>query len=105
MGNCCGKQSDAFTGEGRTLGAQPANAPSRSENARAAAPPKISSPQGGRTLGKNPQAPSESQDPKAAAARAAEVRSVSSSTSTTAPIVGSKPRYAAGSRMVATAWL
>lgn len=77
MGNCCGSPKDeSFKGEGRTLGAAPANAPPRQENARAAAPPKITQPQGGRTLGKNPQAPGESEDPKAAAARAAEVGQV-----------------------------
>ncbi|KAK5120932.1 hypothetical protein LTR85_005716 [Meristemomyces frigidus] len=78
MGNCCGSESENFKGEGRTLGAQPANAPPRGENARAAAPPKISGPQGGRTLGKGSQVPGESQDPKTAAARAAEERAKAS---------------------------
>lgn len=88
MGNCCGSESKNFAGEGRTLGAQPANAPPRSDNARAAAPPKISGPQGGRTLGKNSQAPGDSQDPKAAAARAAEVRSFSFSSMFANPTTG-----------------
>ncbi|KAK3071251.1 hypothetical protein LTR53_008965 [Teratosphaeriaceae sp. CCFEE 6253] len=78
MGNCCGGESSGgnnFKGEGRTLNAQPANAPASTGNARAAAPSgKISAPQAGRTLGRNPQVPGESADPKAAAARAAEER-------------------------------
>ncbi|CAK3885654.1 Hypothetical predicted protein [Lecanosticta acicola] len=75
MGNCCGKaDSGNFEGEGRTLGATPANAPASSNNATAAAPPKISAPHGGRTLGRNEQVPSESAAPGAAAARAAEER-------------------------------
>ncbi|KAF7193020.1 hypothetical protein HII31_05665 [Pseudocercospora fuligena] len=76
MGNCFGKQSsDAnFSGEGRTLGAAPANDSTSANKARTAAAPKISSPEGGRTLGKNPQAPNESDSPGAAAARAAEER-------------------------------
>lgn len=74
MGNLCGKQSkdDNFAGPGRTLG----SAPPPSDNARASIPAaKKQSPlQGnGRTLG----APGESSgnDPRSAAARAAEVRS------------------------------
>ncbi|KAK1030736.1 hypothetical protein LTR33_017052 [Friedmanniomyces endolithicus] len=75
MGNCCGSESsDNFKGDGRALNAQPANAPTQPQNARAAAPAKISSPQGGRTLGHNPQMPGDSMDPKSAAARAAEER-------------------------------
>ncbi|KAK0272714.1 hypothetical protein LTR35_012680 [Friedmanniomyces endolithicus] len=75
MGNCCGSESsDNFKGDGRTLNAQPANAPTQPQNARAAAPAKISSPQGGRMLGHNPQMPGDSMNPKAAAARAAEER-------------------------------
>ncbi|RMY14661.1 hypothetical protein D0868_01325 [Hortaea werneckii] len=75
MGNCCGTPKDEnFKGDGRTLGAAPANAPPQQNDARAAAPPKPKGPQGpGRTLGKNPQDGGSSEDPKAAAARAAEV--------------------------------
>ncbi|KAK5116025.1 hypothetical protein LTR62_000481 [Meristemomyces frigidus] len=70
MGNCCGGESPkGFEGEGRTLGAQPATAPSQTGNARASAPPKISGP--GRTLGKESDGAS---DAGAAAARAAEER-------------------------------
>ncbi|GIZ40747.1 hypothetical protein CKM354_000407400 [Cercospora kikuchii] len=70
MGNCCGKSSDEnFQGEGRTLGAAPVNAPIPSNNARAAAPPKVTGP--GRTLG---NASGEQQPPGSAAARAAEER-------------------------------
>ncbi|KAK5168253.1 uncharacterized protein LTR77_006822 [Saxophila tyrrhenica] len=79
MGNCCGSQSNEnFQGEGRTLGATPANAPPQTDGARASAPPKISGPKGGRTLGRNPQAPDDSSSPKAAAARAAEERAKAS---------------------------
>ncbi|KXS98109.1 hypothetical protein AC579_9002 [Pseudocercospora musae] len=76
MGNCFGKQSSHanFTGEGRTLGAAPANPPTPANKARTAAASNITSPEAGRTLGKNPQAPSESDSPGAAAARAAEER-------------------------------
>nr|POE54913.1 hypothetical protein CFP56_64586 [Quercus suber] len=75
MGNCCGKQTDdSFTGEGRTLGASPAAAPpSSTKNARAPAPPPSrlkGSTSGGRTLGDS----GASEDPKTAAARAAEER-------------------------------
>ena len=75
MGNCCGTPKDEnFKGDGRTLGAAPANAPPHQSDARAAAPPKPKGPQGpGRTLGKNPQDGGSTEDPKAAAARAAEV--------------------------------
>ena len=75
MGNCCGTPKDEnFKGDGQTLGAAPANAPPQQGNARAAAPPKPKGPQGpGRTLGKNPQDGGSAEDPKAAAARAAEV--------------------------------
>lgn len=74
MGNCFGKtKSEAnFQGEGRTLGSAPATAPNQPRSA--AAPPKISAPAGGRTLGRNPQAPEDSQSPGEAAARAAEER-------------------------------
>jgi hypothetical protein len=102
MGNCCGKESGAFQGEGRTLGASPATAPPQTDGARASAPPKISAPKGGRTLGKNPQSPDESSSPKQAAARAAEV--CSSSTSSKSLLKGSKSHASPG-RMVATAWL
>ncbi|KAH9844597.1 hypothetical protein Tdes44962_MAKER07236 [Teratosphaeria destructans] len=69
MGNCCGKaDSGNFHGEGRTLGAQPANAPAQPSGGSAAAPPKIGGT--GRAVG---GASSDSSDPKAAAARAAEV--------------------------------
>lgn len=75
MGNCFGKTSSSanFQGEGRTTGASPANAPAATNNARAAAPPKVTGP--GRTLGNT--APGEGQSPGSAAARAAEVRSSS----------------------------
>ncbi|KAL0261163.1 hypothetical protein SLS55_004859 [Diplodia seriata] len=68
MGNLCGKQSksDHFTGPGRTLGA----APPPSDNARASIP--ASKKSNGRTLG-GPEA-SGGDDPRSAAARAAEVR-------------------------------
>ncbi|RMY44702.1 hypothetical protein D0863_16174 [Hortaea werneckii] len=80
MGNCCGTPKDEnFKGDGRTLGAAPANAPPQLDDARAAAPPKPKGPQGpGRTLGKNPQDGGSSEDPKAAAARAAEERAKAS---------------------------
>ncbi|KAK3672260.1 hypothetical protein LTR78_007800 [Recurvomyces mirabilis] len=72
MGNCCGSEDKNFSGEGRTLGAQPASAPARTGNASAAAPPKIGGV--GRTLAGKDSSPSSGQDPKAAAARAAEER-------------------------------
>ena len=100
MGNCCGSESGNFQGEGRTLGANPTNAPPQTDGARAAAPPKISSPKGGRTLGRNPQAPDESTSPKEAAAKAAEVRSVS-----TSPDRKVKRIERSSGRMVSTAWL
>lgn len=80
MGNCFGKTSDkSFQGEGRTLGASPAKVPPPTQSQGAsAAVPRIAPPQGGRTLGKNSQ--DGSQAPGAAAAKAAEVRLVSSST-------------------------
>lgn len=95
MGNCCGSESGNFKGEGRTLSAAPANAPPQSDNQRAAVPPKISAPQGhGRTLGKNPQAPEQSASAKEAAAKAAEVRTLST-----------KRQTRGSTRMVSTAWL
>ncbi|TKA28586.1 hypothetical protein B0A50_02913 [Salinomyces thailandicus] len=96
MGNCCGTQKDStFQGEGRTLGAAPANLPPRQNNPRATAPPpKIAAAQGqkqtgggggggGRTLSSAPPAAESgrgrsSEDPKAAAARAAEERAKAS---------------------------
>jgi len=106
MGNCFGKESGNFKGEGRPLGAAPASASAPSQNARAAAPPKISPPQGGRTLGKNPQAPDESLSPRAAAAKAAEVRSLSSTCTTEGLLDGKRqPRHRPSSRMMTTAWL
>ncbi|SMY19430.1 unnamed protein product [Zymoseptoria tritici ST99CH_1A5] len=68
MGNCCGKGSGNFEGEGRTLNAAPANAPAASTG-RPAAAPKIKGQ--GRTLG---ETTNESQRPGEAAARAAEER-------------------------------
>ncbi|WPG99147.1 Hypothetical protein R9X50_00195800 [Acrodontium crateriforme] len=68
MGNCCGKESPNFAGEGRTLAATPAQAPPQTSNPRAGLP-KTTSP--GRTLG---TASDQNNDPKAAAARAAEER-------------------------------
>ena len=102
MGNCCGSESGNFSGEGRTLGAAPANAPPQTDGARASAPPKISGPKGGRTLGKNPQAPDESSSPKQAAARAAEVRSLSTSSTS---LLKQRNTRALNGRMVSTAWM
>ena len=99
MGNCCGTQSGNFSGEGRTLGATPANAPPPTDNARASAP-KISSQKGGRTLGNNSQAPGDSTTPKEAAARAAEV-----GCSTSSPRRRLKCYERPGGRMVSTAWI
>ncbi|KAK8196488.1 hypothetical protein M8818_006653 [Zalaria obscura] len=66
MGNCCGKQdSEAFSKPGRTLG----SAPPPQQPTTARVPPIVSSQ--GRTLGNGE---SSSEDPKAAAARAAEER-------------------------------
>ncbi|KAK5709108.1 hypothetical protein LTR17_020107 [Elasticomyces elasticus] len=77
MGNCFSSSSSDknFSGEGRTLNAQPAGNASQPRTA-AAPPPKISGP--GRTLGAESQTGG---DPKAAAARAAEERARSSSAS------------------------
>lgn len=101
MGNCCGSQDKNFSGEGRTLGATPANAPPQTDGARASAPPKISSAKGGRTSGRDAQAPGDSVSPKEAAARAAEVRRSSSSSVKQQR----RPTGRAGGRMVSTAWL
>ncbi|KAF4306889.1 hypothetical protein SLS57_011423 [Botryosphaeria dothidea] len=80
MGNLCGKESkgDNFAGPGRTLGA----APPPSDNARASIPATKKSPlQGnGRTLG----GPGGSDnDPRSAAAKAAEERAASNQAKTT----------------------
>ncbi|KYG40501.1 hypothetical protein M433DRAFT_160338 [Acidomyces richmondensis BFW] len=79
MGNCCsggeGKGSSSnFQGEGRTLGAQPATAPPRSDNARAAAPSNMGNPKGGEAQSKDAPSGQDPDGPKAAAARAAEKR-------------------------------
>jgi len=70
MGNLCGKQSkDNFEGQGRTLGSAPAPATKASvPNNVAPAKPKVGGP--ARTLGDS----NREDDPKAAAAAAAEVR-------------------------------
>jgi hypothetical protein len=69
MGNLCGKQSkDNFEGQGRTVGSAPAPATKASIPATA---PKRTVGGPPRTLGDNNAA----NDPKAAAAAAAEVRS------------------------------
>lgn len=72
MGNLCGKTSkDAFSGAGRTL----ESAPPPRENPRASIPPAVKSH--GRTVGGPPRTlgdGEERQDPRSAAARAAEVR-------------------------------
>ncbi|KAL1637607.1 hypothetical protein SLS58_009280 [Diplodia intermedia] len=77
MGNLCGKQSksDHFTGPGRTLGA----APPPSDNARASIPAAKKS--NGRTLG-GPEASGDN-DPRSAAARAAETRAANAQAKTT----------------------
>ncbi|KAI4604762.1 uncharacterized protein J4E88_003248 [Alternaria novae-zelandiae] len=70
MGNLCGKQSkDNFEGQGRTLGSAPAPATKASvPNNVAPAKPKVGGP--ARTLGDS----NREDDPKAAAAAAAEAR-------------------------------
>lgn len=72
MGNLCGKQSkDNFEGQGRTLGSAPAPATKASLPSTAGAQkPKVGGPS--RTLGESNSA----SDPKAAAAAAAEVRTL-----------------------------
>ncbi|QIX02515.1 hypothetical protein AMS68_008032 [Peltaster fructicola] len=74
MGNCCGRTSGNFSGEGRTLDtgdAQPARPVQQS---------KASAPQGGRTLGK-PSQTGDTISPKEAAARAAEARAAAQGSS------------------------
>ncbi|GAB7348567.1 hypothetical protein MBLNU459_g6957t1 [Dothideomycetes sp. NU459] len=76
MGNCFGKQSssaDNFQSPGRSLGS--ASSPPQPAAARVPAPKKPSytpTPAGGRTVGSSPAAAGD--DPKSAAARAAEER-------------------------------
>ncbi|KAF1356823.1 hypothetical protein BDV97DRAFT_342751 [Delphinella strobiligena] len=74
MGNCFGKQSSSFQGEGRSLNSAPAPRPVNTNDS--APPPKKPSytptPSGGRTLGSSPTAGEN--DAKSAAARAAEER-------------------------------
>lgn len=71
MGNLCGKQSkDNFEGQGRTLGSAPEPATRASIPSNVTAKPKVGGPP--RTLGNSNRA----DDPKAAAAAAAEVRSL-----------------------------
>ncbi|KAF2842480.1 hypothetical protein M501DRAFT_998799 [Patellaria atrata CBS 101060] len=79
MGNLCGKQSKSenFSGEGRVLGAAPIpaaapRAPVPSEQQRQKAVPKVGGP--ARTLGGSSVGETRGDDPKAAAARAAEER-------------------------------
>lgn len=102
MGNCFGKTSSSknFQGEGRTVGASSSSAAPSKTNASIPSGNKISAPQSGRTLGNNPQAPSDSASPREAAAKAAEVR-------THTHAYPSKPRSRTKqeSKMVATAWL
>ncbi|KAK4968740.1 hypothetical protein LTR66_010352 [Elasticomyces elasticus] len=79
MGNCFGKESsssDAFAQPGRTLGGSSSNAPPA--NTRASIPPRIAAQSPGRTLGatSSPAIAPASNDPKAAAARAAEERAM-----------------------------
>ncbi|KAH7388877.1 hypothetical protein BKA66DRAFT_415081 [Pyrenochaeta sp. MPI-SDFR-AT-0127] len=75
MGNLCGKQSkDNFEGQGRTLGSAPAPATKASIPSSVAAPkPKVGGP--ARKLGEG----NSGNDPKAAAAAAAEARANKSS--------------------------
>jgi len=71
MGNLCGKQSkDNFDGQGRTLGSAPAPATKASVPSNVASAPKRTVGGPPRTLGEG----SSTNDPKAAAAAAAEVR-------------------------------
>lgn len=75
MGNLCGKESkDNFDGPGRTLGSAPAPATKASVPSSANAPPKRTVGGPPRTLGEG----NTGNDPKAAAAAAAEVRSLES---------------------------
>ncbi|KAF1831487.1 hypothetical protein BDW02DRAFT_571946 [Decorospora gaudefroyi] len=77
MGNLCGKQSkDNFEGQGRTLGSAPAPATRASIPSNVATPtkPKVGGPP--RTLGES----NKGDDPKAAAAAAAEARANKTST-------------------------
>lgn len=75
MGNLCGKPSkDNFEGQGRTLGSAPTPATKASIPSNVASAPKRTVGGPARTLG---QGDAEN-DPKAAAAAAAEVRSLSS---------------------------
>lgn len=92
MGNCCSSSSDEnFKGSGRELGSTLTNAPPPDPKARSPLPPKVGGP--GRTLGGSNNNTSNSnttsdgaqtsqnqQSPKEAAARAAEVRPLSSPT-------------------------
>ncbi|KAF2717719.1 hypothetical protein K431DRAFT_288331 [Polychaeton citri CBS 116435] len=75
MGNCCGKESGNFQGEGRSLGSTPANAPAQQPGGRASVPSPRTS--GGRTLGGTTAPATTAQgspSPRDAAARAAEER-------------------------------
>lgn len=72
MGNCCGRQSsDNFSTPGRTLGSAPAP---QSKSSSTPLPKKISS-NPGKSLGGSSSTGDGSEDPREAAARAAEVRS------------------------------
>tara|TARA_R110002003_G_scaffold702_14_gene21201 strand:- start:16646 stop:16927 length:282 start_codon:yes stop_codon:yes gene_type:complete len=83
MGNLCGKQSkDNFEGQGRTLGAAPAPATKASVPSNVASTPKRTVGGPARTLGDSNAV----NDPKSAAAAAAEVsRPASSSSYATKP--------------------
>jgi hypothetical protein len=75
MGNLCGKQSNNnFEGQGRTLGSAPAPATKASIPSNVASAPKRTVGGPPRTLGEG----SSTNDPKAAAAAAAEVRTIAS---------------------------
>ncbi|KAL1306899.1 hypothetical protein AAFC00_005543 [Neodothiora populina] len=74
MGNCFGKQSTKFEGEGRTLGSTPPARPVNygTSDSTAKKSSYTPTPAGGRTLGSSTKATGN--DPKSAAARAAEER-------------------------------
>ncbi|KAI5819777.1 hypothetical protein BZA77DRAFT_303522 [Pyronema omphalodes] len=75
MGALCGKQSSSFSSPGRPLGSAPA-APSTTSRIPAAAGRHSTGAGAGQTLagGSNATSPPEGDDPRAAAARAAEAR-------------------------------
>ncbi|KAK8196154.1 hypothetical protein BKA81DRAFT_149632 [Phyllosticta paracitricarpa] len=82
MGNCCGKESSNFSGPGRTLGSAPPTARSDATTLPPARPHNYGATQSkpttqgpGRTLGT--QSAAGANNPRSAAAQAAEVRSSS----------------------------